>query len=318
MSLFHWVHSRSWKNSSLNIPKWAGVCVQHQIKGVCQKRSWTLLPVMNTTTVTGGKVWINLLLLVSQNVFCTWRHSKAKFCHWCYIRLRLGSVWPWAGYQRQSCATSWPLSTHTSPLLSPADNTVIVTLCCQNTEVMHLCATFLLIFGDYIPSMTQYIMCIQILEKTTCGMSLLFIKLELHHVVFEQTELGHGLNISHGSQFTVSPMCTNCRKCTPPLCDPLFAVARWQAATSCENSLCTCCRNSSRQRIPYVPEAEASRGAKRERRGEAKSCTMNYITVRFLRLVQGYSRYCRNLSDPVACFTKSFGTLDPTQAIICP
>ena len=37
----------------------------------------------------------------------------------------------------------------------------------------------------------------------------------------------------------------NQRKYTPPPCDPLFTVARWQAATSCENSLCTCCSNKS-------------------------------------------------------------------------
>lgn len=77
---------------------------------------------------------------------------------------------------------------------------------------------------------------------------------------------------------------------TPPLCDPLLAVAMWQAATSCENSLCTCCRNKSQAEnsicnLKMRPKWGEGGGVLMQ----AKTCTMNYTTFQLQLhwLVQG-------------------------------
>lgn len=67
------------------------------------------------------------------------------------------------------------------------------------------------------------------------------------------------------------------RSVPPPLCDPLFTVAKWQAATSCENSLCTCCRNQSQAKNSIC--ALKLRGVGVGGGMEAKTCTMTYTTV---------------------------------------
>lgn len=141
----------------------------------------------------------------------------------------MDSVWPWVGYQLLSSAVHFPLSMQSTALLSVVDNMTIVLLPPKYVSKASLCILFVsfcmsdllihtfsqwnmgVIFAYYV----HYTVVVNGLDIDISGQKIYYLKWK--------TERKSPLSHVHQDVGKFPDH----RRRTPPLCDPLFAVARW-------------------------------------------------------------------------------------------